>query len=104
MQKIIGANKNSAQFVYEVCSKGVKSLLPHISVLPPITSHFADDKNCTNEKYQCSSTPTPLRTHYVLSQFATVNGAGQFETDVLFLVIAQQQFADEACWKDLMKQ
>ena len=50
------------------------------------------------------NTPTPLRTHYVHCQFATVNGAGQFETDVLFLIIAQQQFADEACWKDLMKQ
>ena len=50
------------------------------------------------------NTPTPLRTHYVHRQFATVNGAGQFETDVLFLIIAQQQFADEACLKDLMKQ
>ena len=58
----------------------------------------------TYTKNTQSSTPTPLRTHYVHSQFATVNGAGQFETNVLLLIIAQQQFADEACSKDLMKQ
>ena len=44
MLRIIRGNKNSAYFVYKDCSKGVKSLLPLISVLPPISAHFAADE------------------------------------------------------------
>ena len=52
MLKIARGEKNFAYFLYKYCTKGVKSLLPLISV--PLVHILLLTKNCTDERYQCN--------------------------------------------------